>query len=135
MTVKFYRCRSCGQIVAVVKDTKLPIVCCGAAMEEIKAGTVDAMPEKHVPIYEKKGNLVLVTVGIKEHPMTPDHYIEWIVLQTRSGNQRKCLAPGDKPQACFAVCEGDEIEAVYAYCNLHSLWKTNTKNCEKCSTK
>lgn len=57
MTLKFYRCRSCGQIVSVVKDTKLPIVCCGAEMEEIKAGTVDAMPEKHVPIYEKKGKV------------------------------------------------------------------------------
>ena len=27
------------------------------------------------------------------------------------------------PHGCFALCEGDEVEAVYAYCNLHSLWK------------
>ena len=57
------------------------------------------------------------------HPMLPEHYIEWIALKTKFGNQRKVLAPGAEPKACFAVCEGDEVEAVYAYCNLHSLWK------------
>ena len=55
--------------------------------------------------------------------MLPEHYIEWIALETKQGNQRKALKPGEEPKACFAVCEGDEVVAVYAYCNLHSLWK------------
>ena len=70
-----------------------------------------------------KGNLVKVSVGATEHPMLPEHYIEWVSLQTKQGNQRKVLHPGDKPEVCFAICEGDEVEAVYSYCNLHSLWK------------
>ena len=79
--------------------------------------------EKHVPVYEVNGNTVTVTVGSVEHPLLPEHYIEWIALKTKAGNQRKALKPGDAPKACFAICEDDEVEAVYAYCNLHSLWK------------
>ena len=92
-------------------------------MEEIIAGTTDAAAEKHVPVYEVKDNKVYVTVGAVDHPMLDVHYIEWISLQTKQGNQRKALKPGDEPKAVFAICEGDEVEAVYAYCNLHSLWK------------
>ena len=119
----FYRCPVCGQIVAIVKGTGVPIICCGKPMQKIEAGTTDASVEKHVPVYEVNGNTVMVTVGSVEHPMLPEHYIEWIALKTKAGNQRKALKPGDAPKACFAICEGDEVEAVYAYCNLHSLWK------------
>jgi len=121
--MKFYRCKHCGQIVAIVKETKVPIMCCGEAMEEIIPGVTDAAVEKHVPVFEVKDGIVSVTVGSVAHPMAEEHYIEWIALQTKSGNQRKTLKPGDEPKACFAICEGDEVEAVYAYCNLHSLWK------------
>ena len=67
--------------------------------------------------------MVHVTVGEVEHPMLPEHYIEWVSLQTKTGNQRKALHSGEAPKVSFAICEGDEVEAVYAYCNLHSLWK------------
>ena len=70
-----------------------------------------------------KNGKVNVTVGSIEHPMGVDHYIEWISLQTTKGNQRKFLKPGDKPQICFAICDDEVVEAVFAYCNLHSLWK------------
>lgn len=123
MEQKFYICEHCGNIIAKVKDTGVPVMCCGQKMTEIVPGTTDAAVEKHVPVYEVSGSLVTVRVGAAEHPMLPEHYIEWISLQTRQGNQRKCLRPGDKPEAQFALCEGDEVEAVYAYCNLHSLWK------------
>ena len=123
MEMVFYRCPVCGQIVAIVKGTGVPIICCGKPMQKIEAGTTDASVEKHVPVYEVKGNTVTVTVGSVEHPMLPEHYIEWIALKTKAGNQRKALKPGEAPKACFAICEGDEVEAVYAYCNLHSLWK------------
>ena len=123
MQMLFYRCETCGQIVAVVKKTGCPIMCCGKPMKEIVPGTTDAAVEKHVPVWEVKDNIVTVCVGSVEHPMTEAHYIEWVSLQTKFGNQRKALKPGDKPTVCFALCEGDEVEAVYAYCNLHSLWK------------
>ena len=92
-------------------------------MEEIVPGTVDASLEKHVPVWEKQGNTVVVTVGAVEHPMAEEHFIEWVSLKTKQGNQRKALLPGQAPQVTFALCEGDEVEAVYAYCNLHGLWK------------
>ena len=123
MEQKFYICEHCGNIIAVVKASGVPVMCCGSKMKEIVPGTVDASLEKHVPVFEVKDNKVYVTVGAVEHPMAEEHYIEWISLQTSAGNQRKVLKPGDEPKACFALCEGETVEAVYAYCNLHSLWK------------
>ena len=123
MELNFYRCAHCGQIVAIVKGTGVPIICCGEPMQEIVAGTTDAAVEKHVPVYTVDGDKVSVKVGEVEHPMTEEHYIEWVALKTKQGNQRKALNPGDKPEVCFRICDGDEVEAVYAYCNLHSLWK------------
>ena len=123
MEMKFYRCAHCGQIVAIVKETGVPIMCCGEAMKEIVPGTSDGAAEKHVPVHEVKDGVVTVTVGSVEHPMLPEHFIEWIAIRTKTGNQRKQLKPGEPPKACFAICEGDEVEEVYAYCNLHSLWK------------
>ena len=123
MELKFFRCEQCGNIIEMVEDKGVPVVCCGQRMTELVAGTSDGAREKHVPVYEVKDNIVHVKVGEVAHPMIPEHYIEWIVLQTKNGVQRKELNPGDKPEACFALCDGDEVEAVYAYCNLHGLWK------------
>ena len=124
MEVRYYRCETCGQIVAIVKKTGAPVVCCGKPMKEIIPGTTDAAAEKHVPVYEVNGGKVTVRIGSVDHPMTDAHYIEWVCLQTKMGNQRKALHPGDEPKVCFSICEGDEVKAVYAYCNLHSLWKS-----------
>ncbi len=123
MEQKFYICKHCGNIIAKVKDTGVPVVCCGEPMSEIIPGTTDAAVEKHVPVWTVENGIVHVKVGSVEHPMLPEHYIEWVSLHTKQGNQRKELHPGEKPEVCFALCEGDEVEAVYAYCNLHSLWK------------
>ncbi len=123
MEQKFYICETCGNIIEMVKDVGVPVMCCGKKMKELAAGTTDAALEKHVPDYKVEGNRVIVTVGSVEHPMLPEHYIEWVALQTKQGVQRKFLRPEDKPTTCFSLCDGDEVEAVYAYCNLHSLWK------------
>ena len=123
MEMKFYRCKHCGQIVAMVKKASCPVMCCGEAMEEIIPGTSDGAVEKHVPVYTVEGNIVHVKVGEVEHPMLDEHYIEWVALQTKQGNQRKFLKPGEKPEVDFALCEGDEVVAVYEFCNLHGLFK------------
>ncbi len=123
MELKFYRCAHCGQIVAMVQETGVPLVCCGEKMEELLPGTTDAAHEKHVPVYEVKDGVVLVSVGSVAHPMLDVHYIEWIAVETGSGMQMKRLQPGDEPKCSFALAAGDEVKAVYAYCNLHSLWR------------
>lgn len=123
MEQKFYICEHCGKMVALVKESGVPVMCCGQKMTEIIPGTTDAAVEKHVPVYTVENNIVHVKVGEVEHPMTPEHFIEWVSIQTNQGNQRKALKPSDQPEICFALCDGDEVEAVYAYCNLHGLWK------------
>ena len=123
MEMKFYKCAHCGQMIAIVKETGVPVICCGEPMQEMVAGTTDAAVEKHVPKYEVKDGIVEVTVGEVEHPMLEEHFIEWIAVQTKQGNQRKALKPGEAPKACFALCDGDEVVTVYEHCNLHGLWK------------
>lgn len=122
MKQKFYKCAICGQIVAMVKETSVPLICCGQTMQEIIAGTTEASKEKHIPTYVVENNVVKVNVGSVEHPMTNEHYIEWVSLQTKKGNQRKCLTPSSKPYVEFLIDSDDIVEAVYAYCNLHGLW-------------
>lgn len=123
MKMKFYKCEICGNIIAIVEGSGVPVVCCGQNMTPIEPGTSDGAVEKHVPVYEIKGNMVHVKVGSSPHPMEQEHYIKWIALETSSGNQRKCLKPGELPEACFALCEGDEVLNVYEYCNLHGLFQ------------
>ena len=123
MKQQFYTCNHCGNIIAFVKQSNTSVVCCGEKMKEIVPGATGAAHEKHIPIYSVDKNIVHVRVGTVEHPMNPDHYIEWISLQTKQGNQRKELCPDEKPEASFALCEGDEVEAVYAFCDVHGLWK------------
>ena len=121
--MKFYVCKHCGNIIAYAEESGVPVVCCGEKMSELVPNTTDAAMEKHVPVITTTANLVTVSIGAVEHPMTDAHFIKWIALQTKEGNQRKTLKPGEKPSACFALCEGDEVVAAYAYCNLHGLWK------------
>ena len=121
--MEFYICNHCGNIIAYVENKGVPVVCCGERMSKLEPKTADSALEKHVPVIQTEGNLVTVTVGSTEHPMVENHFIQWIVLETKQGRQRKQLQPGQKPQAVFALTEGDEVVAAYEYCNLHGLWK------------
>ena len=121
--MKFYVCSHCGNIIAYVKNSGVPVVCCVEAMKELVPNTTDAAVEKHVPVIHTDSQKVTVTVGSTSHPMLEEHYIEWIALATKQGNQRKELKPGQEPQAEFMISEDDEVLEVYAYCNLHGLWK------------
>ena len=92
-------------------------------MPELKAGVTDAAVEKHVPVYTLDGNLVHVVVGEIKHPMLEEHFIECITLNTNQSVYRKQLNPGQEPVADFCLCDGEQVEEVYAYSNLHELWK------------
>ncbi|MEA5050222.1 MAG: desulfoferrodoxin family protein [Oscillospiraceae bacterium] len=123
---RFYVCKHCGNLVGMIRNSGVPIICCGEPMTELVPGSVDASLEKHVPVVTVEGNGVAVTVGSVPHPMTEEHYIEWIYLQTERGGQRKTLTPSDAPSAAFTL-NGDRPVAAFAYCNLHGLWKTDIK--------
>ncbi|MBP5175472.1 MAG: desulfoferrodoxin [Treponema sp.] len=122
MVLKFYKCKKCGKVVAMLKGSPCDTMCCGEAMAELKANTTDAAVEKHVPVVQKNGNLVEVSVGSVTHPMEEKHFIEWIALETKSLSLIKSLKPGDAPKAVFALTDGDDVVRAYAYCNLHGLW-------------
>ena len=118
----FYRCAKCGNIVALVKKGTCIPQCCGEQMEVLVAGSVDAAVEKHVPSVTRADGKIFVQVGSVEHPMLDVHYIEWIALATESDLNMHFLTPEDKPVAVFAD-DGASDATVYAYCNLHGLWK------------
>ena len=120
---KFYICRHCGNLIEMVHDAKVPVICCGERMEALVPNTVEASGEKHIPAVKVTGNVVEVNVGSVDHPMESVHWIEWVQLVTDKGSYRKWLNPGEAPNVKFLL--GDEKPlAVYAYCNLHGLWKT-----------
>ena len=122
--MKFYVCEHCGNIIVKVKDSKVPVFCCGEKMKELVPGSTDAATEKHVPVVTVSGNKVNVVVGSVEHPMLDVHYIEWIILETTKGFHKYDLKPGEKPSAEFVLAEGEEVVCAYEYCNLHGLWKS-----------
>jgi len=118
-----YRCEKCGNIVQVLHAEKPPVMCCGQSMTRLVANTVDAATEKHVPVVEKTADGYKVTVGSTAHPMTPEHWIEWIELVSENGTRiaRKFLDPSDAPEAEFKT-DADKVTA-REYCNLHGLWE------------
>ena len=124
MEMRFFKCKKCGKIIAIVDGPcAYPTFCCGEEMEEMIPNTQDGAHEKHIPVYEVKDNLVHVKVGEVAHPMMEAHFIKWIVLVTDQGNQRKILQPGEAPEATFALLPGEKVLAVLEYCNLHGLYK------------
>lgn len=127
MANKFFRCELCGNIIGLIHEGGGPLVCCGKPMAALEANTTDAAQEKHVPVpeFDKTAQKVTVKVGSAAHPMTPEHFIEWIHLQTKLGAQMRRLTPEDAPEAVFQIAPGDEPVAVFAYCNLHGLWKAD----------
>lgn len=118
---RFYICRHCENLTGMIHSSGVPIICCGEPMQALKANTVDASREKHIPAAEKDGDSISVRVGSVDHPMTDEHLIQWIYLETENGGQRKKLSAGDEPKVVFSLT-GEKPVAVYAYCNLHGLW-------------
>ena len=122
MATRFFKCRHCGNVIQKVVDSKVPVVCCGEKMEELVPGTVEASVEKHLPVVtwidEKT---IKVEVGSVAHPMLPEHHIAFVYVETENGGIRADL--NDKPEAVIAL-GAEKPVAVYEYCNLHGLWKT-----------
>ncbi len=120
---RFFICKHCGNIITLLEDSKVPVVCCGENMTELVANTSDGATEKHVPVADQAFGTVSVMVGSVAHPMLPEHHISWIYLQTNLGGQIKYLEVGAEPSASFALSKDEVAVTVYEYCNLHGLWK------------
>ena len=123
---KFFVCKHCGNMVGLIDDKGVPLVCCGDNMAELVPNTVEASVEKHLPVVSVSGDSFSVQIGGVPHPMESEHHIAFVYVQTEHGGQRKCLKVGDEPKLAFSFVDDKPI-AVYAYCNLHGLWKTNVE--------
>ena len=122
MAVKFFKCRHCGNVIQKVVDSRVPVVCCGEQMQELIPGKIEASVEKHLPVVTRlEGNVIKVEVGSMPHPMLPEHFIAFVYVETEKGGIRVDLK--DKPEAVIALGNARAV-AVYEYCNLHGLWKT-----------
>lgn len=121
--MKLYRCAHCGNIVELVIDNGVPVMCCGEAMQEIVANTTEAALEKHVPVLSIENGELIAKVGEVAHPMTDEHFITTIIAVLGNQTLRADLTPADEPIARFALGDYKGKVEVYEYCNLHGLWK------------
>ena len=121
---KFYICPHCGNIVEMIQDVGVAPYCCGQKMDRLIPGTVEASHEKHIPTAQVRDGILEVNVGSVNHPMEEVHWIEWVQLVTDRGSARVYLNPGQAPKVSFPLA-GEKPLAVYAYCNLHGLWKVD----------
>lgn len=121
---RFYKCDICGNVIGMIFDAGVPIVCCGQIMEAFELHTEDGPYEKHKPVITVEENNVTVTIGSVLHPMVPEHYIDWVYLETEKGGQRKHLPRDGEPKLEFMITNDDKVKGAYAYCNLHGLWYT-----------
>ena len=124
MATRFFKCRHCGNVIQKVVDSKVPVVCCGEKMEELVPGTVEASVEKHLPVVTWiDDKTIKVEVGSVAHPMLAEHHIAFVYVETENGGIRIDLPHEGKAEAEICVCSGKPV-AVYEYCNLHGVWKT-----------
>lgn len=119
--VDFYHCERCGNIVALIEMGGGALTCCGQAMTKLRANSTDAAQDKHIPFVTVQGGKIKVSVSYEPHPMGAGHYIEWIALVSDDKVDVKYLKPGEELKAEFSEVKSG---TVYAYCNLHGLWKT-----------
>ena len=124
--MKFYVCKHCGNMAGLIDNRGVPMLCCGEKMAELVPNTVEASKEKHLPVVTVAGDGISVEIGSAEHPMLEEHHIAFVYVETQRGGQRKNLKPGELPSLAFRFAD-DAPMAVYAYCNLHGLWKTEIK--------
>lgn len=123
--MKLFICKHCGNIIQMVKDAGVPVMCCGQKMELLVPNTTDGAFEKHVPVVTVDNNKVVVSVGEVLHPMLEAHHIEFVILETKKTVQRFDFTVSDEPVATFSLADGDEVVCAYEYCNLHGFWKSN----------
>ena len=116
--IRFFQCKECGLMAASLNDKVIP------NLNELIPNTVEASGEKHVPVVTVEGDQVVVNVGAVDHPMEEKHFIEWVRVELENGSMSRRLVPGSNPKAVFHL-GGEKAVAVYAYCNLHGLWKTD----------
>lgn len=126
--MNFYICEHCGNIAYKLTDSRVPLTCCGSPMALLVPGLSDGATEKHLPAIYQVGDQVEIAVGIQAHPMTKEHFIDWVILETDTGFHVADLAAGQAPHASFRLAPMEQVAGAYAFCNLHGLWLTDASS-------
>lgn len=121
--MKFYRCKSCGDMVLPLSNRPMCVSCCNEEMEEIVPNTQDAAVEKHIPILKETESGLEILVGSVMHPSQEEHYIEWVYIELAKGGIYIPFEPLEEP-VCKVPYKKEDIKTIYSYCNLHGLWKS-----------
>jgi|GEM_PF-14583 superoxide reductase len=121
LNLEIYKCNICGNIIEVVKSGDGDLVCCGQKMVKMEPKGMESGQEKHLPFIKEEDSSIVIKIGETEHPMTEEHYIEWIEVITDEGIFKKYFKPKDKPE--FKTDKKNKIKVVRAYCNIHGLWR------------
>ena len=128
METKFYHCQVCGNVIIKLVDSGQVPTCCGKPMEELVPNSTEGKVEFHLPMVVHYDRCSLkICVGKQPHPMTPEHNIRFIYIETATGGHIIQLRPGHPAEVTISTTECPK--AIYAYCNLHGLWKTVIPNC------
>ena len=122
---KYLICKKCGNLVEMIEESGVPIVCCGTEMSELIANETEGAAEKHIPVIIEKNNIVTIKIGSIEHPMEENHYIKWVSINTTKGKYNFSLEPNMEPKVEFSLSNNEKVIDAYAYCNIHGLWKKN----------
>lgn len=120
--LEIYKCHICGNVIQVLINGVGELVCCSQAMEHLipHKDENSELTEKHTPIIETENNSKFVR--LKYHPMTPEHYIQFIEVfpKDKSRLYIKYLKPNEAAEFDITHLEED-IEAL-ELCNIHGLW-------------
>ena len=120
--MQYFLCNHCGNRAELVRDGGVTMYCCGEPMRRLDKDGMVGAAEKHLPVVKVSDGLVKVSVAETPHPMSEEHYVGWIALETDKGTQRKAFSPSDVPEATFPILDGESPKEVYSFCNLHGLW-------------
>ena len=119
--MKFRICSVCGNVIMSLNNEQMPVKCCNQVMQELVPNTKEAAVEKHKPVIVEENGEKYIVVGSTLHPSTEEHHIEWIVVDYGTSYQVYNLEATSAPKVKLVNPEG--IKDIYAYCNLHGLWK------------
>lgn len=133
MEERFYLCEVCNNLAILAIASGVTLECCGEPMTKLQANEKEEGHEKHLPVCcDISCHKMVIKVGSQPHPYTTDHHIVFICLETDKEMVIRYLEHDEVPEATIRF-EGKPV-AVYAYCNVHGLWKTDVKcNEEVCS--
>ena len=123
ITMKFYICPESQTVVEVVAGLPAPLTCDGKPMEELVPNSTNAAVEKHMPVLSAENGVLKVCVGEVEHPSIEKHWIPFVAVKAGDLVLRRSINATEKPEAIFPLGDFKGEVEVYAWCNLHGIWK------------